>query len=314
VAAYLDLPVLERVLAAFREVAAVGAPLAISVFLAGAGAADRGRFREAVARLGEPVRSELTAEQARGLLAGAGWQVTEARGRLRSASLLLARATDPASFYPERKPLTPRQPRPAVPAPVRGRLALSALLSQALVAFTIEWDNEAEHRSPHRTTNYGRPPGAPAAPWLTSLVMWANCLRFLPDEGITVAGLRDLAGTGTNLDGMRRWGYLTLAPAPGHGRRPAPETVLLPTARGREAREILRGLDAEIEDRWRDRFGADQVFALRAVLERLAAGDPPPLSGGLEPYPDGWRARVTRPGVLPHYPMVLHRGGYPDGS
>ena len=482
VAAYLDLPVLERVLAAFREVTAVGAPLAISVLLAGNSVTDRGRFREAVARMGEPVRSELTAEQAHGLLAGAGWQVTEGRGQLRSASLLLARATDPAPDYPERKRLTRRQLRPAVPAPVTGPLPISALLSQALVAFTIEWDNEAEHRSPHRTTNYGRPPGAPAAPWLTSLVIWANCLRFLPDDGITVAGLRDLARTGTNLDGMRRWGYLTFAPSPGRGKRPAPETVLLPTARGREAREILRGLDAEIEARWRDRFGgeagalrsalggvvagldpglpdclpilghglfsrpsarlpapaaqpappaspddlplwallsrallafaiefetesgrslaisanllrvlteagvrrrdvpavagvskeavamamgaaagnglaaeepdpaggrwkvirltaagaraqrayhdlvavieerwqdrfgADQVSALRAALERLAAGDPPPLSAGLEPYPDGWRAKAGRPGVLPHYPMVLHRGGYPDGS
>jgi methyltransferase (TIGR00027 family) len=104
VAVYLDLPVLERVLAAFREVTAAGAPLAISVlFLAEASAADRGRFREAVARMGEPARSELTPEQARGLLAGAGWQVTEARGRLRSAGLLLARAADPVPSHPERK-------------------------------------------------------------------------------------------------------------------------------------------------------------------------------------------------------------------
>jgi hypothetical protein len=35
---------------------------------------------------------------------------------------------------------------------------------------------------------------------------------------------------------------------------------------------------------------------------------------GLEPYPDGWRAKVRRLEVLPYYPMVLHRGGYPDGS
>jgi len=27
-----------------------------------------------------------------------------------------------------------------------------------------------------------------------------------------------------------------------------------------------------------------------------------------------WRAKFRRPEVLPHYPMVLHRGGYPDGS
>jgi hypothetical protein len=35
---------------------------------------------------------------------------------------------------------------------------------------------------------------------------------------------------------------------------------------------------------------------------------------GLEPYPDNWRARVKPPLVLPHYPMTLHRGGYPDGA
>jgi hypothetical protein len=35
---------------------------------------------------------------------------------------------------------------------------------------------------------------------------------------------------------------------------------------------------------------------------------------GLEPYADGWRTKVRRPEVLPHYPMALHGGGYPDGS
>jgi hypothetical protein len=54
--------------------------------------------------------------------------------------------------------------------------------------------------------------------------------------------------------------------------------------------------------------------ALRTSLEPLAAGQPPPLFGGLEPYPDNWRASVRRPDVLPRFPMVLHRGGYPDGS
>jgi hypothetical protein len=35
--------------------------------------------------------------------------------------------------------------------PVAGRLPLSALVSQALVAFAIEFDNEFEHQMPHRT-------------------------------------------------------------------------------------------------------------------------------------------------------------------
>ncbi len=39
-----------------------------------------------------------------------------------------------------------------------------------------------------------------------------------------------------------------------------------------------------------------------------------PLAAGLVPSPDNWRSRVRRPETLPHHPMVLHRGGYPDGS
>jgi diadenosine tetraphosphatase ApaH/serine/threonine PP2A family protein phosphatase len=53
---------------------------------------------------------------------------------------------------------------------------------------------------------------------------------------------------------------------------------------------------------------------LRATLEPLV-GDSrgSGLFPGLEPYPDGWRASVRKPEILPHFPTVLHRGGYPDG-
>ena len=47
------------------------------------------------------------------------------------------------------------------------RLPLPALLSQLLVAFTIEFDNEFERQTPHRTTNHG---GVPGAPWLVSIL------------------------------------------------------------------------------------------------------------------------------------------------
>ena len=401
-------------------------------------------------------------------------------------------------------------------------LPLSALLSQALVAFTIEADNETEHRLPHRTQDYGLAPDAPrGAPWLTSLLMYANCLRHLPDAGITIAELRHRARTGTNLDGMRRWRYVTFTPDPGNGKRPPPDALIRPTSWGIEARDTWQEVTAEVESRWRDRLGAgaldalrtalagvverldpdlpdclpilgyglftrrdregkpgaahpasaqplsaDQlrtatsvasppvpagppgsafpgdlarspafgfaadlplwallarpllafarqyeaepgpslaisanvlralteagmrtkdipavsgvskeavamaigvmrksgvltegpdpagsrfkvtrltargvalrdeypalaadierdwrarfgdatVTALRQALEALVAGDPPRLYAGLEPYPDGWRARVPPPAMLPHYPMTLHRGGYPDGS
>ena len=72
-----------------------------------------------------------------------------------------------------------------------------------------------------------------------------------------------------------------------------------------------------VEERWTQRFGRDTIGALRQPLETLAAaadGRPPPLFQALEPYPDNWRASVRPPRTLPHYPMVLHRGGYPDGS
>jgi len=95
-------------------------------------------------------------------------------------------------------------------------------------------------------------------------------------------------------------------------------------SRGKIARLTPAGLRAQrrylellgtVEDRWRQRSGSDTT--LRRSLEALAVGtdgQPPPLFQALAPYPDNWRASVRPPRTLPHYPMVLHRGGYPDGS
>jgi hypothetical protein len=74
---------------------------------------------------------------------------------------------------------------------------------------------------------------------------------------------------------------------------------------------------------WSERFGADAAADLRASLERVL--EDPQLSEGMRPYPDGWRASKTYRArtdalladpraTLPHYPLVLHRGGWPDGS
>jgi hypothetical protein len=41
----------------------------------------------------------------------------------------------------------------------------------------------------------------------------------------------------------------------------------------------------------------------------------PVAVGGRYPSPSGrWRASRQQPTALPHYPMVLHRGGCPDGA
>jgi methyltransferase (TIGR00027 family) len=490
VAVYLEPAVLERVLTEFRQAVRAGSRLAISVSVSSARSEARSRFQASVATLGEPARSTLDAGQATELLARTGWQViaddgadgsdaAARRDRLRSAGLLTASAAPTASALPKtRKPQRAQEPQQTEQP--QGPLSLSALLSQALVAFIIELDNEAEHRLPHRTTNHGAAQGDGA--WLTSVAMFENCLRFVTDQPITVGELETLARTGTNLDGMRRWGYITIdgtAKKIHHG-PPGPGAVLRATARGLRARQIWlplpalieqrwterfgagqigdlrqalvavagqldpglpdtlpilgqvlfnrgpdpalpprpeppgvaslplsallsrvllafaldyeassdvslavganllrvlgehgtrprdlpllggiskeavawamgvllrarlaieepdpaasrgkvarltpRGLLAQglyleqlgaIEDRWRDRFGGDTIGALRQPLEGLALGQPPPLFQGLEPYPDNWRASVRPPRTLPYYPMVLHRGGYPDGS
>ena len=97
VAVYLEPAVLETVLDQFRQVAASGSRLAISVFLS-AEHAGRARFQAAVAALGEPARSAFTADEAEDLLARTGWRIvaapaeTAGRTRLRWVGLLTASA------------------------------------------------------------------------------------------------------------------------------------------------------------------------------------------------------------------------------
>jgi len=371
--------------------------------------------------------------------------------------------------------------------PMAGPLILPAQLSAAMVAFTIEADNEAERRLAHTTTSFGAA-GPRGSVWLTSLAMWFNCLRGLSDGGPqTVAELERRARMGTNLDGMRRWGYVTIDSV-GRVRRGDPRprakagSVLELTERGRVAAGVWRSVPDEIDGHWQQRFGAAALDRVRDALRELlrrddvvlpdfmpigsawgvgvddpAPGDTPgadvaglalisllsrallwfaldyerdaklslatqlngvrvldrdgvplrdlpgltgvskeavamlvkqlervgcvevrpipgssrgkqvrltgdhgvrakaagprrlqstlvrwrerygdelvselgaalepivgdgtragsPLFAGLEPYPDGWRAQVPAPELLPWFPMVLHRGGYPDGS
>ena len=89
---------------------------------------------------------------------------------------------------------------------------MSALLSQALVAFTIEFDNEFERRMPHRTAISGlSDPEVRNAPWLTSLVMWANVMQYVSEEGSKASELLTRArinkeNLGMSLKGLSRWG------------------------------------------------------------------------------------------------------------
>lgn len=89
------------------------------------------------------------------------------------------------------------------------------------------------------------------------------------------------------------------------------------TPAGRRLQTRYSELVWEIEKRWQTRCSRAAITALRSRLERMV-GEPTagrsPLFLGLEPYPDCWRASVPKPEGLPHFPMILHRGGYPDGS
>lgn len=161
---------------------------------------------------------------------------------------------------------------------MQDRVLLSALLSQALVAFTIELDNEAERRLSHKTAIGG---GNPHDVWMTSAAMYLNCLKWLPEEGLSLGELERRARTPTNVDGMRRWGYVrVVAPfAIEGGKKPGKRDIVLrPTANGRRAQEVWRPLFGVVEERWRERFGGLEVNELRAalgaVMQDLDAGLP----------------------------------------
>ena len=119
---------------------------------------------------------------------------------------------------------------------------------------------------------------------------------------------------------------LTVLTRTGHvvpGGATAATKVVRLSPKGRELQKNWGRLHVDVEERWRTRFGADGVRRLRSCLERVLEHDH--LGRGLEPHPGGWRgsglyaertkAMVENPrAALPHYPMVLHRGGWPDGS
>jgi DNA-binding MarR family transcriptional regulator len=160
------------------------------------------------------------------------------------------------------------------------RAPLSTPLSQVLIAFTIELDNEFEHR--FAEAGVGRRFGA-------SVVMWSNFLRFVGD-GVAVGELVTAAGLPkprvlSMLGGMERWRYVFVTPEPdggapeskrdgwGSGRGLRQEWFVRPTEAGVVAREIWPSLFDELERRWEGRFGQSEIGELReastAILDRV---------------------------------------------
>jgi len=173
-------------------------------------------------------------------------------------------------------------------------LTLPSLLSRVLLAFALESERQSE----------------------VSLAIGANVLRL--GEGVRVRDLPRFAAVSkeavaTSLSFLEKRGYAAIeTESPGSRVK-----VLTLTAKGKHARHEYLRLVWDIERQWEANYGRKTIATLRELLEQLA-GDATarqsPLFRGLEPYPDGWRASVPKPEGLPHYPMILHRGGFPDGS
>jgi hypothetical protein len=115
---------------------------------------------------------------------------------------------------------------------VAGQVPLTTLLSWAWIAFTIEADNAVEAAAS----------GGAGRLFRISMPMWANGLRFIDSEGITVGELQARARAACNIGGLERWGWITVGD-PGAGRRDGygshrgvrSDTVLRATRAGRRA-------------------------------------------------------------------------------
>lgn len=169
---------------------------------------------------------------------------------------------------------------------ITSRRSLSALLSQLLVAFTVEFDNEFERQMGEA--------GYPAA--RLSLLVWANVMRFVAEGALSV---RDLAARALapekqikfELGCLERWGFVVLKPHPtddrpvptaahrqsgrelrdgwGSGRGIRAGWLVRLTSKGLTAGEIRPPLFVAIERRWETRFGKERIGLLRELLQSL---------------------------------------------
>jgi DNA-binding MarR family transcriptional regulator len=95
---------------------------------------------------------------------------------------------------------------------------------------------------------------------------------YIEADGSRLTDLAERAGmtkqsVGEAASDLEKRGYLERVPDPDDGRA----KIIRLTERGREAQSIGRGLIADIEADWAERFGADRIAALRDALEAVAA-------------------------------------------
>ena len=167
-------------------------------------------------------------------------------------------------------------------------MPLTTLLSWTWIAFTIETDNAVEAAGSARVGRLFR----------ISLALWANGLRLIDEDGISVEDLRARARAACNIAGLERWGWISVGDVgntrrDGYGsqRGVTGDTVLRPTRAGRYARGLWPKVLARVEERWQTRFGVDVVDSAGAALLPLAAAmpwSPPEVNPS-----DGFRTSVS---------------------
>jgi len=151
-----------------------------------------------------------------------------------------------------------------------------------------------------------------------SLAISANVIRVLGEKSIPTREIPQLSGVSKEavamaLNYLTKRGFATVSKdqTASHGK------VARLTKKGREARDLYHVRLCEIEKGWGRRFGDSVMSELREAIETIvgrSTAEPSRLFLGLEPHPGNWRALIPKPRVPPHFAMVLHRGGYPEGS
>jgi DNA-binding MarR family transcriptional regulator len=196
---------------------------------------------------------------------------------------------DMMSNAPNRAPANDHNSSPLAPT-------LPVLFSKVLLAFVSEFERETG----------------------MSLAICANVVRLVGEDGVRVRDLPRLSGVSKEaiamaLKRLEISGLASLQPEQSGSR----VKIVMLTPAGQRVQESYRESAHKIEERWQTSCGKHAIDALRSLLEQFV-GEPSagrsPLLQGLQPYPDCWRASLPQLEVLAHYPMILHRGGFPDGS
>jgi hypothetical protein len=253
---------------------------------------------------GRPPLKAVVRPTGRGAQAAAAWdgipaEVEERWGRrygsqfaeLRTALVDLAEELD--AGLPDTMPIvrhgwaTRRDEQPeGRPGPVPiAKLGLDSLVARPLTAFALEYEAT------------GKLSLALSANLLTVLGTEPTPLRDLPDgTGIQREQIDNVAGY------LERAGLAALVPIPGAKRGKA----LALTERGEKAKAASARKFGRLEATWEERHRP----VLERVREALAT-----LDVTFPEHPPGtWRAEDKELARLPRFPLVTHRGGFPDGA